>query len=87
MTTVLIPGLATVFKALTRHKKLYLNDNNLSISMESEARVINTERGPYYSTKHATHVYTVTMKLHEDQMQTLIKILNAAPVNGEPTDG
>lgn len=75
MTKLLLPGLTTVLNALARHSKLYLNDNNLSLSLESEARVINTKRGHYR--------YTLTMTLHEDQMQTLIKILNAAPVDGE----
>lgn len=87
MTTVLIPGLTTVLKALNRHRKLYINDNNLSLSLESEARVINTKRGPVQlGADHNTYKYTLTLTLHEYQMQTLIKILNTAPVNGE-TDG
>lgn len=84
MTKLLIPGLETVFKALTRHRKLYLNDSNLSLSLESEARVLNTKRGPIQlGANHTTYRYTLTLTLHEDQMQTLIKILNSAPVNGE----
>lgn len=87
MTKLLIPGLTTVLDALARHKKLRLNDNNLSLSLESEARVVKTERGPrYLGADYTTYRYTLTMTLHEDQMQTLIKILNAAPVNGEPND-
>lgn len=87
MTKLLIPGMETVFKALTRHRKLYLNDSNLSLSLESEARVLNTKRGPFQlGANHTTYRYTLTMTLHEDQMQTLINILNAAPVNGETND-
>lgn len=87
MTKLLIPGLTTVLDALNRHKKLRLNDNNLSLSLESAARVVKTERGPrYLGADYATYRYTLTMTLHEDQMQTLIKILNASPVNGEPTN-
>lgn len=86
MTKLLIPGLTTVLDALNRHKKLRLNDNNLSLSLEGAARFINTERGPVHlSADHNTYRYTtLTLTLHEDQMQTLIKILNSAPVNGEP---
>lgn len=87
MTKLLIPGLTTVFNALNRHRKLYLNDNNLSLSLDSMARVINTERGPrHLGPDHTTYTYTLTLTLHENQMQTLIKILNAAPVNGETND-
>lgn len=87
MTKLLIPGLTTVLDALNRHKKLRLNDNNLSLSLESAARVVKTERGHrYLSADHTAHIYNVTLTLHEEQMQTLIKILNAAPVNGEPTN-
>lgn len=87
MTKLLIPGLTTVLDALNRHKKLHLNDNNLSLSLESAARVVKTKRGPrYLGADYTTYRYTLTMTLHEDQMQTLIKILNAAPVNGEPND-
>lgn len=87
MTKLLIPGLTTVFNALKRHSKLYLNDSNLSLSLESAARVVNTKRGPVQlGADHTTYRYTLTMTLHEDQMQTLIKILNAAPVNGETHD-
>lgn len=87
MTKLLIPGLTTVLDALNRHKKLRLNDNNLSLSLESAARVVKTKRGPQYlGADYTTYRYTLTMTLHEDQMQTLIKILNAAPVNGEPTN-
>lgn len=87
MTNLLIPGLETIFKALTRHRKLYLNDSNLSLSLESAARVINTKRGPVQlGADHTTYRYTLTMTLHEDQMQTLIKILNTSPVNGETSD-
>ena len=46
MTKLLIPGLTTVLDALNRHKNLRLNDNNLSLSLESAARVVKTERGP-----------------------------------------
>lgn len=45
MTKLLIPGLTTVLDALNRHKKLRLNDNNLSLSLESAERVVKTERG------------------------------------------
>lgn len=38
--------LTAVLDALNRHKKLRLNDNNLSLSLESAARVVKTERGP-----------------------------------------
>lgn len=87
MTKLLIPGLTTVLDALNRHKKLRLNDNNLSLSLDGEARVVKTERGPrYLGADYTTYRYTLTMTLNEDQMQTLIKILNTAPVNGEPND-
>lgn len=80
MTKLLIPGLTTVLDALKRHKKLRL-------SLESAARVVKTERGHrYLGADYTTYRYTLTMTLHEDQMQTLIKILNTAPVNGEPND-
>ncbi len=75
MTKLLIPGLTTVLDALKRHKKLRLNDNNLSLSLESAARVVKTERGHrYLGADYTTYRYT------------LIKILNTAPVNGEPND-
>lgn len=65
MKKLLIPGLNTVLDALNRHKKLHLNDNNLSLSLESAARVVKTERGPrYLGADYTTYRYTLTMTLH-----------------------
>lgn len=85
MTTDRIPSLDSVIDALTRHTELHLSDNSLSLQLDGEHRTYTTKRGPVQSS-NIEYRYTVTLSLHPSQMQTLIKILNAAPVNGETHD-
>lgn len=85
MTATRIPSLKSVIDALTRHTELRLSDNSLSLQLDGEHPTYTTRRGPVQSS-NINYRYTVTLSLHPSQMKTLIKILNAAPVNGEPAN-
>lgn len=85
MNTDRIPSLDSVIDALRRHADLHLSDNSLSLQLDGERRTYSTKRGPVQS-NNIEYRYTLTLALHPSQMQTLIKILNAAPVNGETTN-
>ena len=86
MTTARIPSMDSALTALTRHNELHLTDNSLDLQLDGEYRTYNTKRGPAQSDSVIGYRYTVTLTLHPGQMQTLINILNAAPLNGVPTN-